>query len=230
MSDKLYFCSQSLYFDFTDSPNRFMDLKAFINRHEGFKRIIHRLLIPKNEARPRLWVSLFLNRFFHDRGRRVKIRRSVRMDVLPFNSFSVGDDTIIEDFSVVNNGVGAVRIGSRSLIGAGNVLIGPVEIGDDVIFAQHVVISGLNHEYQNVTVPIRDQPLNTRPIRIANACWIGANVVITAGVAVGEHSVVAAGSVVTKDVPAFSVVAGNPAVVVKRYNASVGIWERAERR
>lgn len=186
------------------------------------------MLIPKNEARPRLWVKWFVNPFMHQKGKSVKIRRRVRLDVLPFNAFSIGDHSGIEDFSTINNGVGPVSIGHNTLVGLSNVIIGPVSIGNHVIMAQHVVVSGLNHSYEDCTIPIRDQGVYTRPIRIEDECWIGANVVITAGVTVGIHSVVAAGSVVTKDVPPYSIVAGSPARVLKQYNRSTQQWEKAK--
>ena len=77
----------------------------------------------------------------------------------PIMHFSIGADSTIEDFSVINNGVGDVSIGSRTRIGIGNTIIGPVQIDDDVIFAQHVTLSGLNHEYRDVHTPIHKQPI-----------------------------------------------------------------------
>ncbi len=202
-----------------------MPLTDFLKRNPGLKKFVHRLLIPKNEARPRLWVRWFVNPFFHKKGKGTIIRRRVRMDVLPFHHFSMGDHAVIEDFCTVNNGVGPVSIGRHSLIGIGNVLIGPVSIGDHVIIAQHVTISGLNHDYQDIHTPISQQSVKTAPIRIDDDCWLGANVVVTAGVTIGKHVVVAAGSVVTRDVPPFSVVAGSPARVIKRYDAGKQVWE-----
>jgi acetyltransferase-like isoleucine patch superfamily enzyme len=108
----------------------------------------------------------------------------------------------------------------------GNVIIGPVTIADNVIIAQNVVMSGLNHGYQDISIPIGLQPCSTSEIYIGADSWIGANAVITAGVRIGEHAVVAAGSVVTKDVPAYSVVGGNPAKVLKQYNTETKLWER----
>jgi acetyltransferase-like isoleucine patch superfamily enzyme len=61
---------------------------------------------------------------------------------------------------------------------------------------------------------------------IGDDCWIGANVVVVAGVHVGKHAVVAAGSVVTKDVLPFSVVGGNPARILKRYDLATSQWKR----
>lgn len=170
---------------------------------------------------------MLLNPFFHDLGRGVRIRRTVRMDVVPFNKLAIGDKTIVEDFTVINNGVGDVRIGCDSLIGLSNAIIGPVMIGDKVILAQNVVVSGLNHAYRDARAAIKDQPIETRAIRIGDGCWLGANVVVTAGVTVGRHCVVAAGSIVTRDVPDYSVVAGNPGRVVKTYDAVRGVWVKA---
>jgi acetyltransferase-like isoleucine patch superfamily enzyme len=147
------------------------------------------------------------------------------MDVLPFNAFSLGSDSVVEDYAVVNNGMGAVHIGARTFIGISNVLIGPLQIGNDVIVAQHVVFSGLNHTYTDVNRPIKDQPTSFAEIVVEDEVWIGANAVITAGVRVGKHSVVAGGSVVTKDVPPYSIVGGNPARVLKQYNAETKQWE-----
>jgi acetyltransferase-like isoleucine patch superfamily enzyme len=144
--------------------------------------------------------------------------------VLPFNPFALGAHSVIEAFSVINNGVGPVLIGDRCTVGIGSVVIGPVTIGTDVIIAQHVVVSGLNHSYEDVSRSIREQPVITRPIVIEDECWIGANVVITAGVTIGRHSVVAGGSVVTRDVPPYSVVGGNPARLLKRYDSVEKAW------
>ena len=150
------------------------------------------------------------------------------MDVLPFRPFELGEGSTIESFSVINNGMGEVLIGRNSLIGLSNVVIGPVHIGNNVILAQHVVLSGLNHGFQDPEIPIVDQPCSTGLIRVMDDSWIGANVVVTAGVTIGKHAVVAGGSVVTKDVPDYTVVAGNPARIIKQYNPGTGNWEKPD--
>lgn len=203
-----------------------MAIAERIKSNPALKKIVHRLLIPAGEARPRLWVTLLVNPFFHKRGRRSVIRRRTRIDVIPFNRFELGASSTIEDFSTINNGVGDILIGDRTLIGMGNVIIGPVCIGNDVIFAQNVVASGLNHEYADVTMPIHMQRVTTATITVGDGCWIAANVVLTSGVTIGEHCVVAAGSVVTKDIPPFTVAAGNPAKPMKKYDAQLGEWIR----
>ncbi|MCY7421251.1 MAG: acyltransferase [Chitinophagaceae bacterium] len=203
-----------------------MSVVNTIKSNSWLKQFVHWLLIPKHQAKPRGWVKLMVNPFLHKKGKGVTICRRTRVDVLPFQPFSIGDYSTIEDFATVNNGVGPVNIGHHSRIGIGNVIIGPVTIGNNVILAQNVVISGLNHGYENVNLPIHMQPVNVHEIIIEDDCWVGANVVIIAGVTIGKHSVVAGGSVVTKNIPPFSVAAGNPARVIKQYISETSKWER----
>jgi acetyltransferase-like isoleucine patch superfamily enzyme len=206
-----------------------MGLKERIKSNEKLKKLALWMLMPRNQARPRLWVKLFVNPIKHKKGKRSLIRRRTRMDVLPFNGFTLGEDSTIEDFSTINNGVGDVFIGHRTRIGLGNVLIGPVRVGDDVMFAQNVVLSGLNHSYEDITLPPSRQKVSTNPIVIEDEVWIGANVTVTAGVTIGKHSVVAGGSVVVKDVPPYSVVAGNPGRILKQYHPETKQWERVQK-
>ena len=167
----------------------------FIKKNQALKKLVLYLLMPKNQSRPRLWVKLMVNPLKHKKGKGARICWNTRMDVLPFNDFSLGKNSTIEDFSVVNNGMGAVLIGDNTRVGISNVLIGPIQIGNHVIIAQNVVMSGLNHGYEDIKTPIRMQPCTTAKISIGNDSWIGANAVITAGVTIGKHAVVAAGSV-----------------------------------
>ena len=202
-----------------------MSLKQKIKANPTLKKWVHWALVPKNEARPRLWVKLLINPFIHKKGKNATIRRRTRIDVLPFNQFSLGNNSTIEDFSTINNGVGDVLIGHNTLIGMGNVIIGPIQIGNNVIFAQNIVASALNHDYKDVNIPIHEQKIITKPIVIEDDCWIAANAVITAGVTIGKHSVVAAGAVVTKNVSPFSVVVGNPARMIKQYDFDLKEWK-----
>ncbi|WP_106530718.1 acyltransferase [Chitinophaga niastensis] len=203
-----------------------MSFKDKIKQSPRLKQLVLYMLMPRNQARPRTWVRWLVNPFLHKKGKGALIRRRTRMDVLPFNSFSLGRYSTIEDFATINNGMGAVTIGDNVRVGIGNVLIGPVTIGNNVIMAQHVVLSGLNHGYTDPDVPVSLQPCSIAAIQVDDDCWIGANSVITAGVHIGKHAVVAGGSVVTKDVPAYSVVAGNPARVIRQYQAATGKWEK----
>ncbi len=204
-----------------------MSLKATIQSNPRLKKLLLRLMIPKGRHTPRLWVKLFLNPFRHKYGKHSVFSRRTKKDLFPFNRFELGNNSVVEDFSTLNNGVGDLIIGDHSFIGISNVIIAPVKIGDHVMFAQHVVLSGLNHGYENIAIPPSMQDVITAQINIEDNVWIGANSVVTAGVNIGKHSVIGAGSVVTKDVPAYCVAAGNPARVIKKYNHITKIWEKA---
>lgn len=201
-----------------------MSLKAAIKSNPAIKAFVYKLIV--SNARPRWWVRCLVTPLFYKRGKKSAIRRTARMDILPFNNFRLGQYSTIEDFCTVNNGVGEVIIGDHTRVGIGNVIIGPVSIGNHVILAQNIVLSGLNHTYTDINTPIRLQKVTTADIFIEDEVWIGANSVITAGVTIGKHSVVAGGSVVTKSVPSFCVVAGNPAKIIKCYNKETDKWER----
>jgi len=203
-----------------------MGLKEKIKSNDKVKKLVHWSILIPNQTRPRLWIKWFVNPFYHKKGKASCIRRRTRLDVAPWNKFELGANSTIEDFSAINNGVGAVIIGDRTKIGLSNTIIGPVTIGNDIRLAQNITLSGLNHNYQDVNIPIHVQGVSTSPIVIEDETWIGANVVVLAGVKVGRHSIIAAGSVVTKDIPPFSVAAGNPARVLKKYNPETKIWDK----
>ena len=201
-----------------------MSFLSTIKSNPKLKKIAHWLIIPRGQARPRFWVRLFVNPFIHKRGKNTIIRFNTRMDLFPFKQFEIGSNSIVEAFATINNGVGDVFIGDNCGIGLSNVIIGPVKLGNYVMLAQNIVISGLNHGYEDVTLPPRIQKVVTKQIIIEDNVWIGANCVITAGVTIGKHSVIGAGSVVTKDIPQFSVAVGNPARVIKKYNFETNTW------
>lgn len=203
-----------------------MGLKEKINSNSKLKKVVHQAILISNQTRPRLWVKWFVNPFFHKKGKGACIRRRTRLDVVPWNQFELGAFSTIEDFSAINNGVGSVIIGERTKIGLSNTIIGPVTIGNDIRLAQNITLSGLNHNYEDINIPIHKQGVSTAPIRIEDNTWIGANVVVLAGVTVGKHSIVAAGSVVTKNIPPYSVAVGNPARIIKQYNFETNTWEK----
>jgi len=203
-----------------------MSISSLIQSNDSLKRLAHWALISPNQYQPRLWVKLLLNPFKHNKGKGSIIRRRTKMDLFPYRMFDLGAYSVIEDFTTINNGVGDIHIGSRSFIGVSNVIIGPVEIADHVMTAQNVVISGMNHRYEDIHTPPTMQKVSTSKISIAENVWVGANSVITAGVSIGRHTIIGAGSVVTKDLPAYCVAVGNPARIIKRYNHDTGIWEK----
>ena len=168
----------------------------------------------QRDARPRWYVRLLAPLYQH-RGRGAKIYASVRMDTPPYRRFSLGRRSVVESFSCINNAVGDVIIGDHTRIGLHNTVIGPVNIGNHVNLAQGVTVTALNHNYDNPEKYIDQQGITTQPVIIGDDVWIGAGAVILPGVSVGSHSVVAAGAVVTKDVPQRCVVAGVPAKIIR---------------
>jgi acetyltransferase-like isoleucine patch superfamily enzyme len=110
-----------------------------------------------------------------------------------------------------------IRIGKNCLISEFNVLRGQggITIGDNVYTAPLVQMAAVNHVYDDPNVPIIKQGITAQGIVTEDDAWIGAGAIILDGVRVGKGAVVAAGAVVTQDVPPYSVVGGVPARVIK---------------
>ncbi len=200
-----------------------------IKSNPKLKSFVLWTIAPKRNPRPRLWVRWFLNPIKHKKGKGAKIRRRSRIDVFPWNRFEIGKLTTIEDFCTVNNGSGDIILGDRVRVGIGSVLIGPVTMGNGSGLGQHVFVAGFNHGYNDAGKNSSVQPLDIRPTVIEEEAHIGANSVVVAGVTIGKRSQVGAGSVVTKDIPPFSVAVGNPARVVKQFNHEKNTWERVSK-
>ncbi|RHV96104.1 acyltransferase [Culturomica massiliensis] len=198
-------------------------LKKKLGHNPRLKQQVLHLLVHPVKTRPRRWLRL-LQPFYLKRSKGSIIYGNVRKDLVPFNAFQLGAYSVIESFSTINNMVGAVIIGNHSRIGLSNTVIGPVTIGNQVNLAQNIVISGLNHNYRDITQPISKQGVTTIPVTIEDDVWIGANAVILAGITIGKHAVVAAGTVVTCNVPPYSVCAGNPGRIVRQYDFEQKTW------
>ena len=138
------------------------------------------------------------------------------MDTPPYRRFFLGKHSVIESYCCINNAVGDVVIGDYTRIGIHNTIIGPVCIGNHVNLAQGITVSALNHNFKDKAKRIDEQGITTKPVIIGDDVWIGANAVILPGVTIGKHCVVAAGAIVTKDVPDYSLVAGVPAKLIKQ--------------
>lgn len=122
-----------------------------------------------------------------------------------------------------------LRIGNCVLVGRQAVIStgGTLEIGDYCVLAPRVYISDADHIYSDIMQPILQQGATiNRSVIIEENCWLGINTVISGNLTVGRGSVVGANAVVTRDVPPFSVVVGNPSQIVKMYSPRTGTWER----
>ena len=96
---------------------------------------------------------------------------------------------------------------------------GSIATGDDVYLAPLVQMLAVNHVYHDTTKPISHQGITTQGIVVEDGAWIGGGAIILDGVRIGRNAVVGAGAVVTKDVPAYTIVAGNPARVMRDLRA-----------
>lgn len=189
-------------------------LRQSLKTSPRLKRWLDYIIMNQRDARPRWYIRLMAPLYQH-RGRGSKIYRSVRMDTPPYRQFALGRGSVVESYSCINNAVGDVIIGDHTRIGLHNTIIGPVSIGNNVNLAQGITVTALNHNFGDATKRIDEQGVSTKPVVIGNDVWIGANVVVLPGVTIGSHCVVAAGAVVTKDVPDHTLVAGVPAKVIK---------------
>ncbi|WP_159588594.1 acyltransferase [Chelativorans xinjiangense] len=127
--------------------------------------------------------------------------------------FVLGEHAWIAGHALVR---GDVEFGAHCTVNPYACISGKVVCGDGVRIASLVSIVGFNHGFDDPDRPIHTQPHETLGIVIEDDVWIGANAVIVDGVTVRRGAVIAAGAVVTKDVPEMAVVAGVPAKVVRR--------------
>lgn len=190
-------------------------VRARLKNNPKFKKFIDWVIMNQVETRPRWFIRLLAPLYQH-RGKHSVIHRSARMDTPPYRLFSLGNYSVIESFACINNAVGDVIIGDHTRIGLHNTIIGPVDIGNHVNLAQGITVTALNHNFSDTNKRIDEQGVSTNPVSIEDDVWVGANAVILPGVTIGEHCVVAAGAIVTKDVPPHSLVAGVPAKVIKK--------------
>jgi acetyltransferase-like isoleucine patch superfamily enzyme len=183
--------------------------------------------------------NLFYPLLFKKVGKRVNFGKSVTLRH-PYK-ISIEDDVAIDDYCVLdakgleNDGI---YISKNVFIGRGSILsckngdivlernvnIGfnseifsgsKVIIGENTLIAAYVYIIGGGHDYSRVDIPITEQEKISHGIKIERNCWIGAGVKVFDNVTIGEDTIIGAGAVVSKDIPAFSIAAGIPARVVK---------------
>ena len=205
----LYFCRRKLHNQMNNES-----VRQKFKGSPKLKRFVDWLIMNQVETRPRWYVRLLAPLYQH-RGSHSVIHNSVRMDTPPYRKFHLGNYSVIESGACINNAVGDVIIGDHTRVGLHNTVIGPVTIGSHVNLAQGITVTALNHNFAETGKRIDEQGVSTTPVTIEDDVWIGANAVILPGVTIGHHVVVAAGAVVTKDVPDNCIVGGVPAKIIK---------------
>ena len=139
----------------------------------------------------------------------------VRMKLVSLIFFRCGKDVIIKSRAYFGNGEHVI-IGDRSQLGKNMRAESDLQLGDDVVMGPDVVIMSSSHAFDSVDLPVNQQGGRARrPVTIGNDVWIGTRVIILPGIQVGNHSIIGAGSVVTKNVPPLAIVAGNPAKIIR---------------
>jgi acetyltransferase-like isoleucine patch superfamily enzyme len=150
-----------------------------------------------------------------------------RLNRVAGNRLAIGDHSIVQSSIRFEDSGGTVRIGDRTFIGKSDlVCYRSIDIGNDVIMSWGITIT--DHDSHNIDWQLRKNDVLQwgegrkdwthvphAPVVIADKVWIGFNASILKGVTIGEGAVVGACSVVTRDVPPFAVVAGNPARVIR---------------
>ena len=175
------------------------------------------------------WNRALIHREFARRGAFVRwpVHGNV-LEALRDGRLEVGAQSLLEPHVWLTVGEDAhIRIGSGSFLNIGVMVasVEAVEIGDHCMFANGCFVTDGNHRFDDPEQPVTWQGFTTKgPTRVEDNVWCGANVVVTSGVTIGERSVIGANSVVTTDVPAFSIAAGSPARVLRGidYAAATG--------
>lgn len=155
-------------------------------------------------------------------GRDLRIEEGVRITGL--RNVSLGDRVSIMANSYVYAATGECLVGAGTSIN-NNVQLGAnqgrIEIGREVLIGPNSVLRAADHRFEDPSLPIASQGHERGTIVVEDDVWIGANVVVTRNVRIGRGAVVAAGAVVTRDVPAFTVVGGVPAHVIGVRGAAI---------
>lgn len=137
----------------------------------------------------------------------------------PSGNLKLGEMFIIYPNASIRIDKGWLEIGREVSLGPGAHIYEPragIKIGDYVMIAGGTVICGVNHGYSDLTVPMRKQAPSNRPVTIESDVWIGMNCSILPGVRIGRGAIIGAGSVVTKDIPPYSINYGVPSQPVAK--------------
>jgi acetyltransferase-like isoleucine patch superfamily enzyme len=146
------------------------------------------------------------------------------LEALREGRLELGEGVLLEPgVWITAPGDARVRIGAGTFLNLGVMVAAQelVEIGAHCMFANGCFVTDANHRFDDRSKPVTWQGFTSKgPTRIGDNVWCGANVVITSGVTIGERCVIGANSVVTKDLPPFSIAAGSPAKVLRDWRES----------
>lgn len=122
-----------------------------------------------------------------------------------------GREVMVKDRCYFGDG-SRISVGDYSQLGQNAHLVGTINIGREVLMGPDVVMMATSHEYARIDISMMSQgEAPERPINIGSDVWLGTRVIILPGVNIGDHSIVAAGAVVTRSFPPFAIIGGVPA-------------------
>lgn len=181
--------------------------------------------LSKARFNARRWMHKYNNYFPDDPEANFETLANARKNILKQFLGHIEDEVFIEPSLAVDYGCN-IRLGHRFYSNFNLTILdcALVTIGDRVMFGPNVSILTATHETE--VQSRRDDVEYARPVTIGDDCWIGGHVVILPGVTIGEGCTVAASSVVTKDIPAWSVAMGTPARVVRKVTPLEKVPER----
>ncbi len=139
-------------------------------------------------------------------GRGVRIKKHAWFSLKPDCQVTIGDNTRIGRYLILS--------------GAGT----SITIEDNVLMSERVFITESNHDFADITQPVQSAAISGGPVHIGSGTWIGIGVCILPGVTIGKHCVIGANATVTRDIPDYTIAAGVPARVVKRYDTDTATW------
>lgn len=188
----------------------------------GLRAVMYRLIM-KLDGFPAIESNVRIAYASHIRlGKGVYLDQGVYLHALPAG-ISIGDETFLMHHTMLHvfnfRGLphAGITIGKNCFLGEYNVIRGQggVKIGNDVYTGPMVQFVAVNHVFSNADHPIRKQGITAQGIVIEDDVWIGSGATIVDGVTVGRGSIIGAGSVVTSDIPPYSIAVGTPAKPVK---------------
>jgi glycosyltransferase involved in cell wall biosynthesis/acetyltransferase-like isoleucine patch superfamily enzyme len=204
-------------------------LKDRIKSNPRLKKIVLSLIFRRKPNGSRVkwyvWLWLIFPRYF-----RSGVNWGSRLDLTPFNKFKLGKYSRVEQGVVINNGMGDVIIHDEVHTGIGCIIIGPVTLHKHVGLSQYVRILGMHHG-SDVLSPHHHQPAWRAPVILEEDAFIGTGTVIMGKkngepLVLGRYCRVGANSVVTTDIPPYSVAVGNPAKVVRVWDFEKNCWAK----
>lgn len=197
-----------------------------MKKMERLKRLYH--IIVKRDIVTALYTKKF-EKFGHDSVLYHPLCIRGRENICIGNQTTILNGVRMQVYNDLTGKQSKIKIGDNCYIGYNNTFLagGNITLEDGVLMASNILISSENHSIDPESPDYyMNQKLSCAPIIVGEGTWIGEKVSILSGVSIGKKCVIGAGSIVTKDIPDFSIAVGSPAKVIKKYNFNTHEWEK----